>query len=80
MFARGINHDERTDRRRRADGAGAKAARAGLRPVANHAYAVLGLKSKTDTVWLGNPHGHMQSVSSSVFREFFSRVGWGYVP
>jgi Calpain family cysteine protease len=48
--------------------------------VPNHAYAVLGLNAKTDTVWLGNPHGNTQSVPSAVFRAFFPQVGWGYVP
>jgi hypothetical protein len=48
-----------------------------LRP--NHAYAVLGLNSKADTVWLGDPNGHTKSVPSDVFRAFFPNVGWGYV-
>jgi Calpain family cysteine protease len=50
----------------------------GLLP--NHAYAVLGLNAKTDTVWLGNPHGYTQSIPASAFRAFFPLVGWGYVP
>jgi hypothetical protein len=49
----------------------------GLMP--NHAYAVLGLNSKADTVWLGDPYGHTQSVPSAVLRAFFPQVGWGYV-
>jgi hypothetical protein len=50
----------------------------GLQP--NHAYAVLGLNAKNDTVWLGNPHGYTQSVPTSAFRAFFPLVGWGYIP
>jgi hypothetical protein len=46
----------------------------------NHAYAVLGLNARADTVWIGNPHGYTQSVPTSAFRAFFPLVGWGYLP
>jgi hypothetical protein len=47
---------------------------------ANHAYAVLGVNAKNDTVWVGDPHGRMLSLPSSAFRAFFPAVGWGYIP
>jgi Calpain family cysteine protease len=47
---------------------------------ANHAYAVLGVNAKNDSVWLGDPHGRTLSISLPAFREFFPAVGWGYIP
>jgi hypothetical protein len=47
---------------------------------ANHAYAVLGVNAKNDTVWVGDPHGRTLSLPSSAFRAFFPAVGWGYIP
>jgi hypothetical protein len=49
----------------------------GLLP--NHAYAVLGLNAKNNSVWLGDPHGRTLSIPSAAFRSFFPAVGWGYI-
>ncbi len=49
-----------------------------LRP--NHAYAVLGLNSQDQTVWLGDPHGKTRSIPVDVYKAFFNTVGWGYIP